>query len=160
MVKKNSNSASDQNTALLAALLSRAGTSTKPRGVDIEPGVYQLDYTLRLTGDITVAAPTWANHDGFSDGELVAAMVLASAEGEREGLVRDAVRIIARAKKGSKNYAKQLKDMRGFVKTLATAQAEKSEIAESRERAGAIKGEPLVEVRDGTITTMPEDAAA
>tara|TARA_R100001143_G_scaffold10327_1_gene12095 strand:+ start:891 stop:1370 length:480 start_codon:yes stop_codon:yes gene_type:complete len=150
---------SDEKAALLAALLSRAGSATKPRGVDITPGAYQLDYTLHIAGDIVVGEPVWAKNDGFSDGDMIAALLAGMDADERDRAVRNAVKRIAKSKK-TKTTARELKDVRAAAKQVATDQAEKSGLALLKERAGSIKGEPIVEVNDGEIAYDAEANAA
>ena len=131
----------------LSAALAQAAKSVKPaRAKPMKPGVYDVDVVVRIKGQIEQAAPTEANHNGFTDRELAVALLLGEGEAGRQRYLADAVRRIARAKNDDPVWSKRFAETAALLKERIGDLAERNELAETRSRAGAIKGKPTVEI--------------
>lgn len=141
-----------QNSAILAAALKRAAEAEKV-GVDIKPGVYTVDYKLRISGDITVGARTTASGNDFTGDELIGALLCTADSAAMKKALRSALNRLVKAKvNGDAPMAKKIDSAAGTAKAFVKANVEGMGLTKVTNRAGSITGKPLVEVTSGTIT--------
>lgn len=130
----------NEKDTLLAVALTRAAAALKDKTVELEPGVHEIDVTLRIYGDITVGESTTRVSLGVSDGDLAAAMIDRMPEADRANAVRYAMARIFNSESADMKCAKAVK------KELVERYADREGLITDVQVSGRVTGAPRIEI--------------
>ena len=152
--KQGSKQPHSATNAVVVGALKRAIAAIEklgPKGVKPEVGGHAVALDVRVVGDITVEAPGAPGETvSVTAKDLAAALLAGMPTGERDAMLKRALRLLVNAASKETSAAKLAKAADSVENALKVMAVDAGLVKPTAGRAGAIKGSPMVDIT-GTV---------